>query len=284
MYGFFSFIIHILVQLLRQAPQFIFPLNKLSGKSSDLRHRTVIGQSSFHSKSLFLQLIEKKIVLFKSFGRTLELAFLVVGVVVKLSVKALHIAFGVLYAVFLCPFSLVNVAAFLTAKVGIVGFVLDYQLSADSTVRNYAVSLFEHINVNAENGKERVIGNIGCLPSAVKVRIIDMYRQIGGRSVYLFGNVPIPHIRFGYCREITKRQEHIRNTSVELLRKASRFFYKYYSQNANTLLNAAANAGKSFRENITPKIIGVSSKMLNTTAPLMNRLKYFFITALPLLK
>ena len=65
----------------------------------------------------FFQLIEKNIVLLKSFGRTLELAFLVVGVVVKLSVKALHIAFGVLYAVFLCPFSLVNVAALLTAKV-----------------------------------------------------------------------------------------------------------------------------------------------------------------------
>lgn len=78
--------------------------------------------------------IEKSIVLLKSLGRTLELAFLVVGVVVKLSVKALHIAFGVLYAIFLRPFSLVNVAAFLTAKVGIVGFVLDYEFSADRTV------------------------------------------------------------------------------------------------------------------------------------------------------
>ena len=130
----FSFIIHILVQLLRQVPQTLFPLNKLSRKSSDLRHRTVIGQSSFHCKSLFFQLIEKKIVLFKSFWRTLELAFLVVGVVVELSIKALHIAFGVLYAIFLRPFSLVNVAALLTAKVGIVGFVLDYEFSADRAV------------------------------------------------------------------------------------------------------------------------------------------------------
>ena len=122
------------MQLLRQIPQILFPLNKLSGKSSDLRHRTVIGQSSFHSKSLFFQLIEKSIVLFKSFGRTLELAFLVVGVVVELSVKALHIAFGVLYAIFLCPFSLVNVTALLTAKVGIVGLVLYKELSADCSV------------------------------------------------------------------------------------------------------------------------------------------------------
>ena len=128
------FLFHILVQLLRQIPQILFPLNKLSRKSSDLRHRTVIGQSSFHCKSLFLKLIKKSIIPLKSFGRTLELAFLVVGVVVELSIKALHITFGVLYAIFLRPFSLVNVAALLTAKVGIVGFVLDYQLPTDRAV------------------------------------------------------------------------------------------------------------------------------------------------------
>ena len=111
-----------------------FPIKKLYRISHYLRSGAVIGQSSFHSKSLFLKLIEKSIVLFKSFGRTLELAFLVVGVVVELSIKALHIAFGILYAIFLCPFPFVNISTLLTAKVGIVGLVLDYQLSADRAV------------------------------------------------------------------------------------------------------------------------------------------------------
>ena len=122
------------MKLIRQTSKLGFPIKQLLGICQYLRHRAVIGQPSFHSKSLFFKLIEKNIVLRKSFCRTLELAFLVVGVVVELSIKALHIAFGVLYAIFLCPLPLVNVAAFLTAKVGIVGLVLDNELSADSAV------------------------------------------------------------------------------------------------------------------------------------------------------
>ena len=63
-----------------------------------------------------------------------RLRFWVLGDWLADTVKALHIAFGVLYAIFLCPLTLVNVTALLTAKVGIVGFVLYDELSADSAV------------------------------------------------------------------------------------------------------------------------------------------------------
>ena len=188
---------HLLPQLIRQPSKLGFLVKQLLGISQYLRHRAIIRQPSFHCKSFFFQLIKADIVFFKSFGRTLELAFLVVGIVVKSGVNVLHIAFGVLYAIFLCPFTFVNITALLTAKIGIVGLVLDNELSADSTICNYAVSLFQHININTENGKERIIGNISCLPSAVKVRVIDMYCQIGGRSIYLLRYVPITNIAFG---------------------------------------------------------------------------------------
>ena len=122
------------MQLIRQASKLGFPVKQLLGVSQYLRHRAVIGQPSFHSKSLIFQLIETNIVLFKSFGTTLELAFLIIGIVVKCGVNILDITLGVLYTVFLCPFTLVNIPALLTAKVGIVGLVLDDELSANRAV------------------------------------------------------------------------------------------------------------------------------------------------------
>ena len=49
------------------------------------------GCHQTHSQSLFFQLIETNIVLFKSFGTTLEFAFLIVGTVIKCGVKILSI-------------------------------------------------------------------------------------------------------------------------------------------------------------------------------------------------
>ena len=167
------------MKLIRQVSKLCFPIKQLLGICQYLRHRTVIGQPSFHSQSLFFQLIETNIVLFKSFGTTLELAFLIIGIVVKCGVNILDITLGVLYAVFLCPFTLVNISAFSAAKIGIIGLILDDELTADGTICNYTVSLLEHININAENGEKRIIGNISSLPSPVKVRVIDMYRKIG---------------------------------------------------------------------------------------------------------
>lgn len=51
------------MQLLRQVPQLILPLNKMSGKVYYLRHRTAIVQPL--NTSLFFQFIEKSIVLFE---------------------------------------------------------------------------------------------------------------------------------------------------------------------------------------------------------------------------
>ena len=140
---------HLFPQLIRQASKLGFPIKQLLGISQNLRHGAVIGQPSFHSQSLFFQLIETNIVLFKSFGRTLELALLIVGIVIKCGVNVLYITLGVLYAVFLCPFTFVNISALLTAKIGIVDSVFDNELTADRTICNYTVSLFEHININA---------------------------------------------------------------------------------------------------------------------------------------
>ncbi len=142
------------MQLIRQASKLGFPIKQLLGICQYIRHGAVIGQPSFHSQSLFFQLIETNIVLFKSFGRTLELALLIVGIVIKCGVNVLYITLGVLYAVFLCPFTFVNISAFPAAKIGIIGLILDDELTADGTICNYTVSLLEHININAKNGEK----------------------------------------------------------------------------------------------------------------------------------
>ena len=142
------------MKLIRQTSKLRFPIKQLLGISQYLRHGAVIRQPSFHSQSLFFQLIETNIVLFKSFGRTLELALLIVGIVIKCGVNVLYITLGVLYAVFLCPFTFVNISAFPAAKIGIIGLILDDELTADGTICNYTVSLLEHININAKNGEK----------------------------------------------------------------------------------------------------------------------------------
>ena len=72
-----------------------------------------------------------------------------------------------------------NISAFSAAKIGNVDPIFDNELTADRTICHHTVSLLEHININAENGKKRIIGNISSLLCAVKVRVIDMYRKIG---------------------------------------------------------------------------------------------------------
>ena len=51
--------------------------------------------------------------------------------------------------------------------------------------------------------------------------IVNVNGKIGGSIIELFGNVPISHITAVKRRQIAERQEHIVNTGVELLRKAS---------------------------------------------------------------
>ena len=102
-----------------------------------------------------------------------------------------------------------NISAFSATKIGIIGLILDDELTADRAICNYTVSLLEHININAENGEKQIISNIGSLPCAVKVSIVNMYRKVFRRSIYLLWYVPLTNITFRNSRQIMKRQKHI---------------------------------------------------------------------------